>query len=450
MQDAKFFAEHNARHFWHPMAHPAEMREHPPIVVASAEGVEITDVNGHKTLDAVGGLWNVNLGYSCQPIKDAINEQLDTLPYYSTFRGTSNAPAVELSVALTEWFKPDGLVRAFFTSGGSDAVETALRLARQYHRIRGELDRTKFISLRQGYHGTHFGGASVNGSAKFRRNYEPMLPGCFHIPAPWVYRNPFDESDPARLAELCAAALEAEIKFQSPDTVAAFIMEPVLGAGGVIVPHESFMPMVRDICDRHGVLLIADEVITAFGRTGAWTGSRLWGVKPDLASIAKGITNGYFPFGATMISEKVTDAFESNRDAFGAIGHGYTYSAHPVGAAAALATLKEIDKANVAENAAARGDTLLSGCRELQDRHSIVGDVRGKGLMISLELVADGETKQPAGKDVLEKVMQTAYENGVMVRISGNIVILSPPLVITNEHVAAILSALDAGLTAAE
>ncbi|MDH3991209.1 MAG: aminotransferase class III-fold pyridoxal phosphate-dependent enzyme, partial [Gammaproteobacteria bacterium] len=416
MQDPKFFAEHNARHFWHPMAHPAEMREHPPIVVASAEGVEITDVNGHTALDAVGGLWNVNLGYSCQPIKDAINEQLATLPYYSTFRGTSNAPAVELSYALTEWFKEDGLVRAFFTSGGSDAVETALRLARQYHRIRGELDRTKFISLLQGYHGTHFGGASVNGSAKFRRNYEPMLPGCFHIPAPWPYRNPFDESDPARLAELCASMLEAEIKFQSPDTVAAFIMEPVLGAGGVIVPHESFMPMVRDICDRHGVLLIADEVITAFGRTGAWTGSRLWGVKPDLACIAKGITNGYFPFGATMISEKIANAFEENRDGFGSIGHGYTYSAHPVGAAAALAALREIDKSDVAGNAALRGDELIAGCRKLQDQHSMIGDVRGKGLMIALELVADRETKKPLGKDKMETVLQTAYKDGVMVR----------------------------------
>jgi len=449
MQDPKFFAEHNARHFWHPMAHPAEMREHPPIVVASAEGVEITDVNGHTALDAVGGLWNVNLGYSCQPIKDAINEQLGTLPYYSTFRGTSNAPAVELSYALTEWFKGDGLVRAFFTSGGSDAVETALRLARQYHRIRGELDRTKFISLRQGYHGTHFGGASVNGSAKFRRNYEPMLPGCFHIPAPWPYRNPFDESDPARLAELCASMLEAEIKFQSPDTVAAFIMEPVLGAGGVIVPHESFMPMVRDICDRHGVLLIADEVITAFGRTGAWTGSRLWGVKPDLACIAKGITNGYFPFGATMISEKVVNAFEENRDGFGSIGHGYTYSAHPVGAAAALATLSEIDKSDVAGNAALRGDELIAGCRKLQEQHSLIGDVRGKGLMIALELVADRETKQPLGKDKMETVLQTAYQDGVMVRISGNNVILSPSLVITSDHVAAILSALDSAFTAA-
>jgi len=449
MQDPQIFAEHNARHFWHPMAHPAEMLKNPPIVVASAQGVEITDVNGHKALDAVGGLWNVNLGYSCQPIKDAINQQLETLPYYSTFRGTSNAPAIELAYALTEWFREDGLVRAFFTSGGSDSVETALRLARQYHRIRGELDRTKFISLRQGYHGTHFGGASVNGSAKFRRNYEPMLPGCFHIAAPWTYRNPFDESDPARLAELCAAMLEAEIKFQSPDTVAAFIMEPVLGAGGVIVPHESFMPRVREICDRHGVLLIADEVITAFGRTGSWTGSRLWGVKPDLATIAKGITNGYFPFGATMISEKVARTFEENGDAFGSIGHGYTYSAHPVGAAAALATLNEIGKTDVATNAGARGEELISGCRELQDKHAIVGDVRGKGLMICLELVADRDSKQPIDKNAMETVLKTTYESGVMVRISGNNVILSPSLVITSEHVAAILTALDAGLSAA-
>jgi adenosylmethionine-8-amino-7-oxononanoate aminotransferase len=294
-----------------------------------------------------------------------------------------------------------------------------------------------------------------------------MLPGCFHIPAPWPYRNPFDESDPARLAELCASMLEAEIKFQSPDTVAAFIMEPVLGAGGVIVPHESFMPMVRDICDRHGVLLIADEVITAFGRTGAWTGSRLWGVKPDLACIAKGITNGYFPFGATMISEKIANAFEENRDGFGSIGHGYTYSAHPVGAAAALAALREIDKSDVAGNAALRGDELIAGCRDvagnaalrgdeliagcrkLQDQHSMIGDVRGKGLMIALELVADRETKKPLGKDKMETVLQTAYKDGVMVRISGNNVILSPSLVITSDHVAAILSALDSAFMAA-
>ncbi len=448
MRDSEYFAEHNAKHFWHPMAHPAEMLKNPPVVIASAAGVEITDVNGHTALDAVGGLWNVNLGYSCQVIKDAIAEQLAVLPYYSTFRGTSNAPAVELSHALTEWFAEDGLTRAFFTSGGSDSVDTALRLARQYHRIRGELDRSKFISLRQGYHGTHFGGASVNGNAKFRRNYEPMVPGCFHIPAPWVYRNPFGETDPARLAELCATLLEEEIISQSPDTVAAFIMEPVLGSGGIIVPHETFMPMVRDICDRYGVLLIADEVITAFGRTGAWTGSRLWGVKPDLACIAKGISNGYIPFGATMISSGVAEAFENNADAFGSIGHGYTYSAHPVGAAAALATLKETQRLNVAPNAAARGDELLAACRALQEQYAIVGDVRGKGLMICLELVADRETKQPLDKAAMQTVLRTAYAAGVMIRISGNNIILSPSLIITAEHVATIATAIATGLAA--
>ena len=233
---------------------------------------------------AVGGLWNVNLGYSCDPIKKAIADQLDQLPFYSAFRGLATAPAIELSYRLAEWFKPDGLTRSFFTSGGSDAVDTALRLARQYHKIRGDRDRTKFLSLKKGYHGTHFGGASVNGNPNFRRNYEPLLSGCFQIPSPYPYRNPFNETDPAKLAQACASILEDEIAFQGPDTIAAFIMEPVLGSGGVIVPHETFMPLVREICDRHGILLIADEVITAFGRTGAWTGSRLLGreARPDM------------------------------------------------------------------------------------------------------------------------------------------------------------------------
>lgn len=429
------------------MAHPVEMQKNPPKVIQKADGVFVTDVDGHSVLDAVGGLWNVNLGYSNQKIKDAMTAQLNEMPYYSTFRGTSNAAAVELSYVLRKWFEPDGMVRAFFGSGGSDAVETALRLARQYHRIRGELDRTKFISLKQGYHGTHFGGASVNGNSKFRRNYEPMLQGCFHIAAPWTYRNPFDETDPARLAQLCAALLEAEIKFQCPDTVAAFIMEPVLGAGGVIPPHDSFMPMVRDICDKYGVLLIADEVITAFGRTGSWTGSRMYGVQPDLMCTAKGITNGYFPFGATMISEKVTDAFESNDNSFGAIGHGYTYSAHPVGAAAAIATLEETERLNVKDNAALRGSELMAACLKLQPKHEIIGDVRGKGLMLCIELVSDRLTKQSMDKKRLDAIFETAYAGGVMIRVSGNNIILSPPLVINSDHVSTIASAIDDAIT---
>lgn len=224
----------------------------------------------------------------------------------------------------------------------------------------------------------------------------------------------------------------------------------MLGAGGVIVPHATFLPLMREICDRHGILLIADEVITAFGRTGAWTGSRLWGVKPDLMSTAKAITNGYYPFGAVMIADKVAEVFESSKSGVGTIGHGYTYSGHPVGAAAALATLKETMRLNVAGNAAARGEELLHGLKTLENRHELVGDVRGKGLMCALELVSDRAKKTPASKEVLQTVQDAAYEAGVLVRTSGPNVILSPPLVITTQDVARIVDALDAGLAAAE
>jgi adenosylmethionine-8-amino-7-oxononanoate aminotransferase len=447
--DSNFLKAHNAKHMWHPMAHPADSLANPPKIITGAEGVTLTDVDGHRVIDGVGGLWNVNLGYSCDPVKKAISDQLNKLAYYSAFRGTSTGPAVELSQMLSEWFAPDGMTRAFFTSGGSDSVETALRLARQYHKIRGDRDRVKFLSLKKGYHGTHFGGASVNGNQNFRRNYEPLMPGCFQLPAPYTYRNPFNEADPAKLAQLCAQAIEDEIAFQGADTIAAFIMEPVLGAGGVIPPHESFMPLVRSICDKHGILLIADEVITAFGRTGAWTGSRLWNVKPDMMCLAKAITNGYFPFGAAMLNDKVAEVFENDKTSFGNIGHGYTYSAHPVGAAAALACIPEVTKARVNENAAARGAELLAAAEELKSRHHLVGDVRGMGLMVALECVSDRGKKAPAAKETMQKVFDGAYADGVMTRISGNTIILSPPLVITSGDVEKIAHALDAGFRAA-
>ncbi|MBA8821659.1 aspartate aminotransferase family protein [Ochrobactrum sp. P6BS-III] len=450
MRDSNFLIENNARHLWHPMAHPAEMQAKPPRIINSGEGVEVVDIHGKKVLDAVGGLWNVNLGYSCEPVKKAIQDQLNELPYYSTFRGTTNSPLIELSYELAEFFKPDGLSRSFFTSGGSDSVETALRLARQYHKINGQPERTKFFALKKGYHGTHFGGASVNGNANFRRNYEPLLLGVFHLAAPYPYRNPFNMTDPSELAAAIARQFEDEITFQGADTIAAFIMEPVLGAGGVIVPHESFMPAMREICDRHGILLIADEVICAFGRTGAWTGSRGWGVKPDMMTTAKAITNGYFPFGAVMISDKVASVFENNKDSFGAIGHGYTYSGHPVGAAAALATLKETARINTAANAAVRGAELLAGLEGLKLKHELVGDVRGRGLMAALELVSSRTKKTAASKDIVQKVYEVAYDEGVMVRTSGANVIISPPLIISAKDVSRIVSALDAGLTAAK
>jgi adenosylmethionine-8-amino-7-oxononanoate aminotransferase len=449
MKDENFLKANNARSFWHPMAAPADSLKNPPAIITGGKGVRITDIDGHEVIDAVGGLWNVNLGYSCQPIKDAIAAQLDRLPYYSTFRGTSNDCVIELAEELRTFFEPDGLTRAFFTSGGSDSVETALRLSRQYHKIRGEAGRVKFLSLKKGYHGTHFGGASVNGNANFRTMYEPLLPGCHHIPAPYTYRNPFNETDPGKLAALCLAALEDEIAFQGASTIAAFIMEPILGAGGVILPHASFMPGVAEICRKNGILLIADEVITAFGRTGAWTGSRLWGVKPDFACTAKAITNAYFPFGAVMISEAVAEVFEKDETGRAAIGHGYTYSGHPVGAAAALACLAETQRLNVKDNAAARGAELFAGLLALQTKHEAIGDVRGgHGLMCAIELVADRASKKPADKAVPATVQSVAYKSGAMVRVSGSNIIMSPPLVLTSSDVQVILSALDAGFSA--
>jgi len=447
VKGSNFLKENNAKFMWHPMTSPEDSLTTPPKIITESSGVQIVDVDGHSVVDAVGGLWNVNLGYSCQPVKDAITEQLAKMPYYSTFRGTTNDAAIELSYELAEFFEPDGMSRAFFTSGGSDSVETALRLARQYHKLRGEHGRTKFLSLKKGYHGTHMGGASVNGNANFREAYEPLLPGCFHIPAPYTYRNPFNETDPEKLAHLCVEALTDEIKFQGPNTIAAMIMEPILGAGGVIPPHKSFAPMVQKVCHDHGILLIADEVITGYGRTGAWSGARLWGIKPDMMCTAKAITNGYFPFGALMLGERMVDTFEGNPSA--KIGHGYTYSGHPVGAAAALACLAETKRLNVVENAAQRGTQLYDGCLALQNKHAIIGDVRGgHGLMTALELVSDRDTKKPIDAAVTGVLQEAVYDAGAMVRVSGPNLILSPPLVLTEADCIVILEALDAGFNA--
>jgi adenosylmethionine-8-amino-7-oxononanoate aminotransferase len=450
MQNSDFLKAENAQHWWHPMGHPGALRANQPTIISEAEGVRIKDIDGNWMIDGVGGLWNVNLGYSCEPIKQAMADQLVKMPYYSGFAGTSNEPAIELSHELSQWFAEDGLNRSFFTSGGSDSVESCLRLARQYHKVRGEHGRTKFFSLKLGYHGTHFGGASVNGNNRFRTAYEPLLAGCFHMPCPYPYRNPFNESDPRKLAQLCLQMTEDEIKFQGPETIAAFIMEPIIGAGGIIVPHESFMPAIRELCDRYGILLIADEVITAFGRTGEWSGSRLWGVKPDMMATAKAITCGYFPFGAALMSEKVTDVFESNKTEAAAIRHGYTYSGHPVGAAAALACLKETKRLKVNESAKILGTQMYKGFQTLADKYSLVGDVRGGyGLMTALELVSDKTQKTPVDPSIGKLVGKVAAENGAMIRVAGHTIMVSPPLIATAAEVDTILSAIDSGLAAA-
>ena len=447
MKDDNFIKENNAKHLWHPMGHPADSLMNPPKVIVSAQNSSIRDVDGHEAIDAVGGLWCVNLGYSNDAIKETISKQLYDLPYYSGFAGTTNAPAIEASLAVREMFEEDGMSRVFFTSGGSDSVETALRLARQYHRLRAEPNRTKFISLKKGYHGTHFGGASVNGNNRFRINYEPLLAGCFHLPSPYPYRNPFSETDPAKLAQNIAEVFEDEVMFQGAGSIAAFIMEPIQGAGGVIVPDPSFMGLMREICDRYGILMISDEVITGFGRTGSWSGSRHFGVKPDMMTMAKGITSAYFPVGAALMNDKVAEVFENDTSGEGSIFHGYTYSAHPVGAAAVVTCLSETHRLNTKSNAALRGKQIYEGALKLQEKYDIVGDIRGgEGLMTGIEIVSDRATKEPMDMSTMKRIHQATYEAGTMVRLGMHNILMSPPLVITEAEVDKVISSLDAGL----
>jgi putrescine aminotransferase len=435
--------------FLQPMAHARSAEWDPPVMIVAGDGVHVRDGSGRRLVDGVGGLWNMNLGYSCEPIKRAIREQLEALPYYSSFEGTSHPGAPRLAQRMVELLAPEDVARVFFCSGGSDAVETALKLARQYWKLAGEPGRTKFIALKHGYHGVHFGGASVNGNPAFRGAYEPLLPGCFHIETPWTYRNPFTE-DPEALACICAELLEREIQFQTPGTVAAFIAEPVQGAGGVIVPPRSFWPLIREVCDRYGVLLIADEVVTGFGRSGAMTGARGWGVKPDIMCFAKAITSGYVPFGATTLNARIASIFANAPDPEGHVFHGYTYSAHPLGCAAALAALDQVEALDLPARAAERGRHLMERLKPFETRHGLVGEVRGKGLMVCLDLVADKTTRAPLPPDspATRQVARGAASRGALVRAVGNNIILSPPLIIEEPELEVIVEALDGALAA--
>jgi putrescine aminotransferase len=442
--------EANARHMLHPMIDPKAVAAAPPLIIERGDGVHVYDLDGRRYLDTVASLWNVNVGHNRAEVKAAINAQLERLAYYSTFQNTSNPPAIELSARLMQLFAPERMRKVLFSSGGSDAVETAMKLARQYWQLQGRAQRHKFISLKLGYHGVHFGGASVNGNPQFRQAYEPLLGGCFQVESPYLYRNPWGETDPARLARLCADELDRAIQYQGPDTVAAFIAEPVQGAGGVIVPHDSYWPLLRAICDKHGVLLISDEVVTGFGRIGAMCGARAFGVAPDIMALAKGINSGYVPLGATLLNERVASAFEQP-GVPAALMHGYTYSGHALACAAANANLAIVEAEDLPGNAARVGALFNERLMELM-RHPHVGDVRGLGLMAAVELVADRQGREPlmVYSPYGQALVAAARRAGAIVRIQGNRLILSPPLVFTPAHVDEAMTALHAAFAEAE
>ncbi len=433
-----------SENFWHPMLHPNEMKQREAIHIVRGDGVYIYDDKDKQLLDAVAGLWCVNVGHGHPKMKAAITQQLDELEYFQLFDGISHPRATEMADKLISMSAQENMTKAFFTSGGSDSVETALKLARQYHILNGEADRKKFISLKNAYHGVHFGGASVNGLNVFRRNYEPMLSGTFHVDAPWTYRNPWNCEDPDQLAEFCIQQLIAEIEHQMPDTIAAFIAEPVMGAGGVIVPPEKYWPRLREVCDHYGILLIADEVVTGFGRSGSMFGSRGWGVAPDIMCLAKGISSGYIPFGAVLVNQKVEQAWANNNDFNGVIMTGYTYSGHPVACAAGLAALSIVEEQNLPENAKRQGSYLLESLKEQLSSYSSVGEVRGKGLMIAIDLVVDKNSREPVDpmSGFANELAAVARREGVLVRPVGTKLILSPPLVFEQMHCDELIRAL--------
>jgi adenosylmethionine-8-amino-7-oxononanoate aminotransferase len=442
-ENENFLREKNARHQFHPMIHPLTSAEHPPQVIVEADGCYVTDIDGNRLVDGLGGLWNVNVGHNRKEVKDAITAQMDRISYYSSFAGTATPPSIELSTKVCAMAAEEDVDKVLFSANGSDAVETALKLARQYWQLVGEPLRTKFISLKQGYHGVHFGGLSVNGASYYRSAYEPLLPGCFQVDSPWSYRNPYSE-DPAELTDAVITQIERLIEFQGPHTVAAFIAEPVQGAGGVIVPPDGFWKKLREVCDRYGVLLISDEVVTGFGRSGAMFGARGWGVKPDIMCLAKGISSGYVPLGATALNKRVASAWYKEFSPQGIIMHGYTSTGHPVGCAAALACLKIVEQEDLPGNAAKMGARLLEGLKPLAETCSIVGEVRGKGLMVGIDFVSDKAKRTPMdpGNGIVERISAYAREEGAIVRPAGNVIILSPPLVISETEIDTIVRSL--------
>ena len=438
----------------YPFANANYLTKHPPLCIEGGEGVYVFDGGGKRYIDGQGGLWNVNVGHGRAEVKSAILEQLDKLSFYSMFGNTTTVPALELAEFMCRLAEPEGMRRVFFSSGGSEAVEAAIKLVRQYWRLSGHPERFKFISLRLAYHGVTLGALSLNGRTPYREQYEPLLPGFYQVESPYFYRNPFT-TDPIELGRLCADLLEREIIYQGPGSVAAFIAEPIQGAGGVVVPPLNFWPLVRDICDRHGVLLISDEVVTGFGRSGSMFGCRAFGVKPDIMTFAKGINSGYVPLGATMINERVAAAFDSDDDnefTPRAFMHGNTYAGHPLACAAAIANLTIVERENLPANAGVVGAYFLQRLREIAPKHRSIGDVRGMGLMLGVELVADRETKRlfDLGERFGARVWERCLAKGVLIRNLADTFIISPPLTLTKSHVDTMVEVFDDAITAVE
>jgi adenosylmethionine-8-amino-7-oxononanoate aminotransferase len=429
-------------HWIHPL-HDRAVQDDATVWVRG-KGAVLVDADGREHLDGIAGLWNVVAGHGRVELAAAAAAQMETLAYCSSYAGSAHPRAIELAEKLASMVYPS-IQRFFFTSGGGEATDTSIKTARYYWRSRGKPGKTKVISREWAYHGATLAAMSATGIRSYWPMFEPRVPGFVHIPSPYPYRY----AAPAGSSPGIAAAdeLERAILREGPDTVALFLAEPVQGAGGVIVPPDDYFPRVREICDRHDVLLAADEVITGFGRTGKMFALEHWGVEPDIVQFAKAVTSGYFPLGGVGVTDDIAAAIDEGPEVW---MHSYTYSAHPVGCAVALRNIRIIEEEGLVEQAAAKGADLLARLAAALADHPHVGDVRGKGLMAAVELVRDRATKEefPAGEKVGARVLGAARERGLYTRLRGDVICLAPPFIATKDEIERLVEILAASVEA--
>jgi adenosylmethionine-8-amino-7-oxononanoate aminotransferase len=419
----------DAAHLLHPLHHPSAHTA--TRIWVKGRGAMITDSTGQEFIDGLAGLWNVNVGHGRRELGDVACEQMATLAYQSAYAGASNLPVVALAERLSTLTYPS-INAFFFTSGGGEASESSFKTARFYWKAVGQPNKVKIISRHRAYHGVTLAAMSATGLSAYWPMFEPRVPDFLHIDAPDPYR--FVPADASKSVGVAAAdLLEDAILREGPDTVAAFIAEPVQGAGGVIVPPADYFPRIREICNRHQVLLIADEVITGFGRTGRWFGLEHYGVEPDIMQFAKGITSGYVPLGGIGVSDRIRDVMNSVPPARRWM-HAFTYSGHPTCCAVALRNIDIIEREHLVERAAESGARLLAGLRRLESQTG-VGHVRGQGLMAAVEVVADKTTRQlyPSEAGLTQRLVTALMERGLWTRVVMDCICLAPPLTIEDE-----------------
>jgi L-2,4-diaminobutyrate transaminase len=430
--------EIDRRHVMHPFSVLGRHeRSGPRRMIVRGSGSTVYDDQGRAYIDAMAGLWCVNVGYGRRELADALQEQALKLPYYHSFSSMATETPALLAERIID-IAPTGMSKVLYGTSGSDANDTQVKLVRLYNNLLDRPQKKKIISRRRGYHGVSIASGSLSGFSGMHAGFDLPIDGIVYATPPYKLRegNP-GESDAEFVARL-AAELDAQIEAEGPDTVAAFIAEPIQAAGGVIPPPEGYFPAIQAVLRKHDVLLIADEVVCGFGRTGQWFGSQLLGIEPDLITVAKGITSAYIPLSACIISERVWRvlADESGERAF---GHGYTYTSHPLAAACALANLDLIERESLVEQAGQRGDYLNRQMHAAFDGHPLVGEVRGRGLLCAVEFVAEREPLKlfdPLGS-IAARIDAACLENGVITRVlpESDTLSFSPPFVITEAEI---------------